>query len=86
MAAFFATGAVADLILAAMVLEFFALVLRAPAWARARRAETLAIALAPGACLALALRFALTDAPWPWIAAALVASLPLHWWDLARRR
>jgi hypothetical protein len=31
MAAFFATGAVADVILAAMVVEFFALVMRAPA-------------------------------------------------------
>jgi len=86
MAALFASGAVADVILAAMAVEFLILVVRAPAAVRARRAATLAIALAPGACLALALRFALTGAPWPWIAAALAASLPLHWWDLARRR
>ena len=46
----------------------------------------LVLAFAPGACLLLALRAALTGAGWPWIAAALAASFPFHIADLIRRR
>lgn len=42
-------------------------------------------ALAPGACLVLALRFALTGAGWLWVIAAVTASLPFHLIDLRRR-
>ena len=43
-------------------------------------------AIAPGACLILALRAALTGSNWIWIAAPLAVSLPFHLADLARRR
>ncbi|MBA3811885.1 MAG: hypothetical protein H0X27_09670 [Caulobacteraceae bacterium] len=46
----------------------------------------LALALAPGVCLLLALRATLTGAGWPWIAAFLAASFPVHILDLRRRR
>lgn len=42
--------------------------------------------LLPGALMLLALRAALTGAGWPWIAAALAASFPVHLADIARRR
>jgi hypothetical protein len=82
MAAFFASGRAADLALAALLVEFAWLSLR-------RRPPALldrALPLLPGACLLLALRAALVGAPWPWVAAALAASLPLHVADLARRK
>jgi hypothetical protein len=44
------------------------------------------LALAPGACLVLAVRAAMTGAGWMWIALWLLASLPFHLADLARRR
>lgn len=43
-----------------------------------------ALRLAPGALMILALRLALTDAAWPWIALALAASFPAHLADLSR--
>jgi hypothetical protein len=46
----------------------------------------LAFALAPGACLLLALRAALTASAWTLVGVLLAASLPLHLIDLARRR
>ena len=83
---FFSSGRVADLLLLVMAAEFVGLALRAP---RARRrvvVTDLLFALAPGACLTLAMRLALTGAPWPWIAACLTAALPVHIIDLVRRR
>ena len=85
MAELFATGRVADLILLCLLVEVVALALlrrrtgRGPALA-----EVLAIAL-PGAFLALALRAALTQAAWPWVALALVAAFLAHLTDLVRR-
>ena len=79
MSDWFASGRAVDLALAVMTVE--------AAWLIARRQPALAVRamLAPGALLLLALRFALTGAAWPWIAAALAASLPLHVVDLQRR-
>lgn len=85
MAELFATGRVADLVLAALLAEVLVL------WAVRRHTgrgiairDVLALAL-PGACLALALRGALTQAPWPWIALALTAAFLAHLADLFRR-
>lgn len=81
LAGFFRSGHAVDLVLAVIVLEF--------AWLSVRRRGpmlALILALAPGACLLLALRAALTGAGWPWVALALAASFPFHIADLISRR
>ena len=85
MEALVTSGAVADLILACLVLEAIALL----AWRRWRGtgpsvADILALLL-PGAFLVLALRVALTGGPWPLIPLALSAALVAHLADLVRR-
>jgi hypothetical protein len=85
MEALVASGAVADLILACLVIEALALL----AWRRWRGTgptipDILALLL-PGAFLVLALRVALTGGPWPLIPAALSAALVAHLADLSRR-
>lgn len=69
-----------------MTLEWIALTALAPAGRRRASAWEFFLGLAPGACLALALRAVLLGEPaimvWFWFA----LSLPLHWIDLARRR
>ncbi|HRK17312.1 MAG TPA: hypothetical protein PK970_00010 [Hyphomicrobiaceae bacterium] len=73
------SGQIADHILLVMAAEAGGILL----YARRRQlpsrriAETLA-GLAAGASLVMALRFALTDSGWIFIAAALVASLVAH--------
>ena len=84
MADFFRSGRAVDVVLLVLAAEFAWLVLRRRP-GRPGLADR-ALALAPGACLLLALRGALTGAPWPWIAAALAASFPVHIADLVRRR
>jgi hypothetical protein len=78
---FFASGHAADLVLAVIALEFAVLV-----WRRRRPLSEVILTLGPGACLLLALRCALTGAPWPWIALWLAASFPLHLADVIRRK
>jgi hypothetical protein len=82
----FANGRAADAILLFMALEYVFLI-----WRRRARDPWGALlgpllALAPGACLVLAVRAAMTGAGWMWIALWLLASLPFHLADLARRR
>ncbi len=77
----FSSGRVVDLILSIMVLEFGVL-----SWRARSTATALFLSLAPGACLLLALRAALTGASWIWVASWLTLSLPLHIADLIRRR
>ena len=79
MSGFFAGGHAVDVVLAVIAVEFAWLV-----W-RGRPALDVALALAPGACLLLALRAALTGAGWPWVALWLAASFPVHLTDVARR-
>jgi hypothetical protein len=84
LAELFATGRVADLILATLLLEAGVL------WLLGQRGIGPGVAAAApfllaGACFALALRGALTGQPWPWIAVPLVAALAAHLWDLWRR-
>jgi len=86
LAALFESGRIIDLILALVAIEGAALILlrrRDP-----RRGLTAGAALsllAPGAALMLAVRLALTDAHWRWIALALLAALIAHLADLVRR-
>ncbi len=83
---FLTSGRVADLLLLVMAVEFAALTLSEPPARRRAAVTDLMFALAPGACLTLALRMALTGAPWPWLAVWLTAALPFHIGDLVRRR
>jgi hypothetical protein len=78
-------GRVADLVLAVMAAEFVLMLAFAKPGARAALARDLLLMLAPGACLLLALRAALTGAGWLPVAAWLAVSLPFHLADLARR-
>lgn len=86
MEAFVSSGRVVDLILVVMALEFAALVTQPGRKSRREAAIDAALGLAPGACLLLALKAALTDSGWPWVAFWIAASFPLHLADLRRRR
>ncbi|QHE78427.1 hypothetical protein F9Z44_13320 [Hydrogenophaga sp. PBL-H3] len=44
-----------------------------------------ALNMLSGLCLMLAVRAAVSDAPWPWIAVCLSASGLAHGWDMRRR-
>ncbi len=79
LAAFFASGHAADVVLAVLALETV-LLLRA-----GRRLEDVVLLLLPAAFMMLGLRAALTGASWPWIALPLAASFPVHLIDLLRR-
>lgn len=83
---FFHSGHAADLILFIMAIELIVLSWRARARRRRGLVTDIVFAMAPGACLVLALRNALTGSGWVWIAAPLAVSLPFHLADLARRR
>ena len=85
MADLFASGRIVDLILALVALEAVLLI----AFRRRRirgptRTDLLAM-LVPGIFLMLALRGALIDAHWTWIAGCLFLSLISHVTDLWRR-
>ena len=79
------SGRVVDLIVAVVVVEAILL------WTLRRRlpghlhARDLIGLLAPGVCLMLALRAALTNADWTVVAGWLTAALLTHLYDLWRR-
>ena len=83
MSGFFASGHAVDLVLLVIAAEFVVLTLRGSGHATW---IDRVLALAPGVCLLLALRVALTGGPWPWVALALAASFPFHLADVVRRR
>jgi hypothetical protein len=73
----FTDGHAVDVMLAVLAVEALWLVVRG-------RSDTLT-ALLPAVPILLALRVALTGGGWPWVAAWLAVSLPVHLWDLRRR-
>ncbi|WP_439595410.1 hypothetical protein [Falsiroseomonas sp.] len=85
MAEFFASGRVADLVLAVLVAEAALLFAWHRRSGRGLRPAALAGLVLPGVAFALALRAALTGAGWGLVAAALLAALATHVFDLAVR-
>jgi hypothetical protein len=83
--ALFASGRVVDIALALMLLEAAWLWVYRRMRGRAFPPADLAWNLAAGACLLLALRAALTQAGWPWVALFLSAALVAHVGDFRRR-
>jgi len=79
---FFASGHVANLILAVMLIECLALSMLAKKSKRGMRPSRIIVSLAAGAALVLALRAALTGAGWHWMALALTAAFIVHLLDL----
>ncbi|UVO54104.1 hypothetical protein [Sphingomonas sp. SUN039] len=77
---FFASGHAVDVVLGFMLIEGIWLVVRR--WSPL----TVFLTLAPGALMLIALRAALTGAPWYWIALPLTVSLPVHLADMRHRR
>jgi hypothetical protein len=80
MGVFFSSGHAVDLVLAFLALEVALL-----AWSRRASLIGATVAALPGALLLLALRAALTNAGWIWVAGWVALSLPAHLLDLARR-
>ncbi|MEM7664994.1 MAG: hypothetical protein AAF250_03990 [Pseudomonadota bacterium] len=79
-AAFFASGHAADLVLAVLAIEAMWLKF-AVGWSGARILGL----IGPAAFIVLALRAALVGAGWEWVAALLALSLPFHLIDLRTR-
>jgi hypothetical protein len=85
LAALFESGAIVDAILLLMILQGLGLkILHQYGWRIMSPVDYLFTAL-PGAFLLLALRAALVNAEWFYIAASLLAAFCLHWSDLVRR-
>lgn len=84
--ALFADGRAVDAILVLVGVEAVALTVVHRRTGRGIAPADLWPNLLSGAGLLLALRAALVDAPWPWIAASLTLGLFGHLADLARRR
>lgn len=80
MAALFASGHAADLVLIVMAIEAIVLTRLTRL-----RAGTVAAAALPGALIVVALRAALVGAAWPSIALPLLLSWPAHLWDIRLR-
>ena len=78
-------GHAVDLILLVIVVEFIYLYMNSGRQGRVSSLINIGCALAPGACILLALRAALTGAGWVWIAGFLAIAFPFHLFDSARR-
>lgn len=85
MTSLFASGRVVDLILGLIALEAVALAVYRSRTGRGLAVPRFAGFLLSGAFLMLALRAALVDAWWGWIALCLGASLVAHLVDLRQR-
>jgi hypothetical protein len=85
LADFFASGRIADLILACLALEAVGLWAFRRATGRGPSLTSLAPGLLAGACLVLGLRLAVTGAPWALVGLALSAGFAAHLVDLRAR-
>jgi hypothetical protein len=82
---FFASGRAIDCILGLMFFEMIALLLLRRILRHGLQPIEVAVSLAAGAALLLALRAALLGSPWQWISLWLIAALIAHLCDLRRR-
>lgn len=85
MAELLQSGALIDAILVLVALEALLLLVLPRLLRSAPRFNTLWPTFLSGVALMVAVRFALTDAPWTWVAGALLAALVAHLTDLAGR-
>ena len=85
MADLFLTGQIVDLIIVLMVAEGLVLGLLHRRTGKGVSLADLAPNMLAGLFLLLALRAALTGAPWTWVALSLIAALIAHLADVARR-
>lgn len=85
MAELFASGRIVDLIIALIVVEAAALVALRRTRRRGPDVASVIAMLVPGVFLLLALRAALTAAPWTTISLWLAAALVAHIADVAHR-
>ena len=85
LAALVKSGRIVDVILVLTVLEVVALVTWHARTGRGPAPAAVIGNIAAGLCLLAALRIALADGWWGWIAAALLGSLLAHLFDLSRR-
>jgi hypothetical protein len=86
MAELFASGRIIDLILGLVVVEVMVLALWRRRFGTGPALGDLAANLASGGFLLLAVRAALVNAAWQWVALALLGSLLAHLADLYGRR
>ncbi|MFN8891622.1 MAG: hypothetical protein ACK5WA_04590 [Alphaproteobacteria bacterium] len=84
-AALFASGRVADLMIAVLLIEALALLVFWWLTGRWLRPQSVLALVLPGVFFALALRAALTGAWWGFVSFALTAAFFAHAWDLWRR-
>ena len=68
-----------------LILVFTAVEAVVVVWWRGLSLASAGLMLLPGVCLLLAVRAALAGALWPWVPAALAASLVAHLLDLRMR-
>ena len=81
MAALFASGHAADIVLGVMAVEALLLIML-----DRQRPAAVALLLLPGALFMLGLRAALVGAPWQWTALPVALAFPFHLIDVATRR
>ena len=86
MMALFSSGRVVDIILFFVVLEAVYIAVHRGKTGRGVRLREVASGMLAGVFLLLALRCALVDERWPWIATWLLFALIAHLSDLAGRR
>ncbi|MFN6252864.1 MAG: hypothetical protein ACK4Y5_12405, partial [Acetobacteraceae bacterium] len=80
-AALFASGRVADLMIAVLLIEALALLVFWWLTGRGLRPQSVLALVLPGVFFALALRAALTGAWWGFVSFALTAAFFAHAWD-----
>ena len=81
----FASGRAADLVIAVLTIEAIVLTWRHAHSGAGPPPKVFAPMIGAGILLVLALRCALTGAPWPWIALLLSAGGVVHLFDLRQR-
>jgi len=81
----FSSGRIIDVILVLMAIQATVLLAVHRRTGTGMAPADYFINLLPGACLMLALRAALVNAHWTWVALCLVAALLAHWLELWRR-